>query len=291
VPVTMNEQGGETNNKNQLTDALSVLCTQKRTGKLLISEKEREGEVYITDGKITHAQFEQCFGLQALLCMLAWEQGTYNFTPKHTTDKTTIEMETTEVLLLLSKRMQEWQRIYKDHPLNFNAVLCLLPEASSTIRLKKEEWDILARIDGRKSLQDIADELYMPPPDLAKTIYRFREAGLIGESTRYPAMAYAAFGEEFLSALERELDQVFGPIAPTLLAEALQDLEDANASLTQYRKMDILLEKLSNAIPLEENKEGFKKAFLRMAQALASNEGGAPKSKDQELDKDRGKDT
>jgi hypothetical protein len=291
VPATMNEQSGENNNTNQLSDALSVLCTQKRTGKLLISEKEREGEVFITDGKITHAQFEQCIGLQALLLMLAWEKGTYNFTPKHTTDQTTIEMETTEVLSLLAQRRQEWQRINRGHPLNFNAILCLLPEASSTIRLKKEEWDILARIDGRKSLQEIADELYIAPPDLVKTIYRFREAGLIGEATRYPETAYAAFGGDFLSALERELNLAFGPAAPTLLAEVLQDLEDATTPLTQYRKMDILLKKLSNAIPLKENKARFKKAFLHMAQTLTSNEGRAPKTEDQEPNKEKEKDT
>jgi hypothetical protein len=188
------------------------------------------------------------------------------------------------------QRRQEWNRINNEHPLNLNAVLCLLPEASSTIRLKKEEWDIVARIDGRKSLQEIADELYMAPPDLAKTIYRFREAGLIGEGTRYPETAYAAFGGDFLSALERELNLAFGPAAPTLLAEVLQDLEDATTSLTQYRKMDILLEKLSDAIPLEESKARFKKAFLRMAQTLASGEGGAPASEDQELNKEKEKD-
>jgi hypothetical protein len=291
VPINMNEQSDASNNTNQLTDALTLLCTQKRTGKLLISEKKREGEVFITDGKIIHAQFEQCIGLQALLLMLAWEKGTYNFTPKHTTDKTTIEMETTKVLSLLAQRRQEWYRINRDHPLNFNAILCLLPEASGTIRLKKEEWDILARIDGRKSLQEIADELYMAPPDLAKTIYRFREAGLIGEGTRYPETAYAAFGGDFLSALEKELNLAFGPAAPTLLAEVLQDLEDAAAPLTQYRKMDILLEKLSNAIPLEESKARFKKAFLLMAQTLASGEGRAPETEDQQLNKKRGKDT
>jgi hypothetical protein len=285
----MNEQGGEDKDTAQLFDVLTLLCTQKRTGRLVIGEQEREGEVFITDGKITHAQFKQCVGLQALLCMLAWEEGTYNFTPKLTIDQTTIEMETAELLSRLAQRMQEWHRINMDHPLNFKAILCLLPEASGTIRLKKEEWDILARIDGRKSLQEIADELYMPPPDLAKTIYRFREAGLIGEGTRYPETAYAAFGEEFLSALERELDLVVGPIAPTLLAEVLQDLEDAAAPLTQYRKVDILLKKLSTAIPLKGNKARFKKAFLRMAQTLTSGEGGAPESEDQELNKGKKK--
>jgi hypothetical protein len=184
VPVTINEQGGEGKDTAQLSDVLTFLCTQKRTGRLVIGEQEREGEVFIADGKITHAQCAQCVGLRALLFMLAWEKGTYNFTPKHTTDQTTIEMETAEILALLAQRMQEWNRIKNEHPLNLNAALCLLPEARGTIRLKKEDWDIVARIDGRKSLREIANELYVAPLDLVKAIQRFREAGLIGEGTR-----------------------------------------------------------------------------------------------------------
>ncbi len=289
MSVTMNEQGGENTDTAQLFDVLTFLCTQKRTGKILVSEHEREGEVFLADGKITHARFAQCVGFQALLCMLAWEKGTYNFTPKQTTDQETINMETGRVLSLLSQRMEEWKRINKDHPLNFNAVFCLLPQARGTIKLKKTEWDILARIDGRKSVREISDELYMASPDLAKTILRFLKAGLIGEDNRYPETAYAAFGGDFLSALEKELNTAVGPSAPKLLQEALTDLEEATAAhLTQYRKVDLLLELLSKAIPLEENKTRFKKAIHRVAQTLTSDEGRASASKDQERTKGKG---
>jgi hypothetical protein len=275
----MDEHGEEDKDTAQLTDALTLLCTQKRTGRLVISEQEREGEVFITDGKITHAQCEQCVGLQALLFILAWEKGMYNFTPKQTIEQTTIEMETAEVLALLAQRMQEWNRINNEHPLNLNAVLCLLPEARGMIRLKKEEWDIVARIDGRKSLREIANELYMAPLDLVKAIQRFREAGLIGEGTRYPATAYAAFGEKFLSALERELNLVIGPMAPMLLEDALKDLEETPEPLTTD-KIEILLERLSNAIPAEENRLRFQQAVRILAFELSGDETLSPTEED-----------
>jgi hypothetical protein len=271
VAVTKNGQNGLNNNTAQLTDALAFLCTQKRTGKLQVSMEEKSGEVFIIDGKITHAQFEQCIGLQALFFMLSWEKGKYNFTPKDTTDKTTIELEAPKVLSLLAQRKDEWRRIDQDYPLNRDTVLCLLPEARGTIRLKKEDWDILARIDGRKSLQEISDELYMAPLDLVKKIYRFREAGLIGEGTRYPETAYAAFGEEFLSSLERELNLAVGPLAPMLLVEALKDLEETPELLTAD-KIAILLEKLSDTIPVEENRLRFQQAARILAFEFAGDE-------------------
>jgi len=267
----MGEQNGERNDTTQFADALSFLCSQKRTGKLLISKEGREGEVFLTEGRITHAQFDRCVGLKALLFMLAWETGTYNFTPKQTTDQTTIEMETTEVLSLLAKRMQEWSLITEDNPVDLNAILCLQPQASGTIRLRKEEWDILARIDGRRSLKDISNEMYMAPLDLFKAIQRFRNAGLIGTGTRYSETACAAFGEDYLSALERELNLAVGPIAPILLKEALKDLEEATEALIED-KLEILLEKLSNAIPVEEQRLRFQQTARILAVEFSNDE-------------------
>ena len=281
MSVNINEQGGEINDTAQLTDVLTFLCTQKRTGKLLISEKKKEGEVFLTDGKITHAQFAQCVGLQALLFMLAWETGTYNFTPKKTSDQTTIEMETNQILSLLSKRVQEWNRINKDHSLNLNVVLYLLPQARGTIRLKKEEWNILAKIDGRKSLKNISDEMYLAPLDVVKTMQRFRKAGLIGEGTRYPESAYATFSEDFLTALERELNLVVGPIAPILFEEALKDMDEApDPRVTD--KMGILLETLSNSIPIKEYRVRFQQAAQSLALEFASEKKLSQKEKDHE---------
>jgi hypothetical protein len=271
VPDTKNEQNGLKNNTAELTDALTFLCKQKRTGRLQISMGEKSGAVFITEGKITHAQYEHCAGLQALYFMLAWEHGKYNFTPKDTVDETTIEMEADKVLSLLTQRKLEWLRINQEYPLNRDTVLCLLPEARGQIRVKKEDWDILARIDGRRSVQEISDELYLAPLDLVKTIYRFREAGLIGEGTRYPEPAYAAFGEEFLSSLERELMLAVGPLAPMLLVEALEDLAEIPEPFTT-EKLALLLEKLSNAITVEENRLRFQEAARILAFEFSGGE-------------------
>ena len=275
--VPMGEQNAEGKKTTQFADALSFLCSQKRTGKLLISKEGRKGEVFLTEGKIAHAQLDQCVGLKALLFMLAWETGTYNFTPKQTSEQTTIEMETGDVLSLLAKRMREWNRLSADNPFNLNAILSLQPQASGTIRLRKEEWDILARIDGRRSLKDISNEMYMAPLDLFKAIQRFRDAGLIGTGTRYSETACAAFGEDYLSALEGELNLAVGPIAPILVEEALKDLEEATESLIED-KMEILLEKLSAAIPDEEKKL----QFLQTARILAVEFSGNEKLSDQD---------
>lgn len=256
----------------KIADALTFLCSEQRTGKLIIRKEKRDGEVYIEEGKITHAQLDECVGLPALLFMLSWARGTHNFTPKETAGQRTIEMETSDVLSLLSKRMSEWDRLSADNPFDLNTILCLYPQASGTIRLKKEEWDILAKIDGRRSLKEISDEMYVPPLDLFKAIQRFRNAGLVGKYSRYPEAAGVAFGEEYLSALEGELNLIVGPIAPILIEEALKDFEEWTEPRIEG-KQEFLLEKLIAAIPDEEKRAHFLQTARSLAVELSPGEG------------------
>jgi len=281
--IVMNEETetGEKKDAARIADALTFLCSEQRTGKLLIQKEERKGEVYIEEGGITHAQLEDCVGLPALLFMLSWERGTHHFTPKETTEQRTIEMETSRVLSLLAKRMREWDRLSANNPFDLNAVLCLHPQARGTIRLKKEEWDILARIDGRRSLKDISDEMYVPPLDLFKAIQRFRNAGLVGKSSRYPEAADAAFGEEYLSALEGELNLIVGPIAPIILEEALQDLEESMEPRTED-KMEILLKRLTAAITDEEKRSHFLQRARILADELSPGERPSEREEEKE---------
>jgi hypothetical protein len=276
----MSEHDTEAKDTTQFIEALGFLCSQKRTGGLLVRVEEREGEVFLHEGRITHAQCGSCVGLKALLFMLAWEMGTYNFTPRQTVDQTTIEMETTEVLSLLAQQAQEWKRLAQDHSLNLNTVLCLLPQASGTIRLTKNEWDIVARIDGKKSLEDISCEMDLPPLDVVTAIQRFREAGLIGIGHRHPELDSAVFGADYLLALEKVLKLAVGPVASIVLEEALRDLPEAAEPLTA-EMIEILLERLSNAIPEEEKRWSFQETARRLAVEYTGKKKPLPQEEDQ----------
>jgi hypothetical protein len=271
----------ETKEQHQFVDALGFLCQQKRTGGLLIRAEGKEGEIFIQEGRITHAQFGPFVGLKALLFILTWGTGIYNFTPQQTSGQTTIEMETAEILSLLVQQTEEWKRITQDQALNLNTVLSLQPQASGTVRLAKDEWDILARIDGRKSLEDISYEMDQPPLDVVKAIQRFSKAGLIGIGHRRPETGSTVFGADYLSALEKELKLSVGPVASIVLEEALKDLQVAGEPLTEDQ-IEILLERLSKAIPEAEKKSDFQQTARSLAAEYAGTEGPSPKEEDQE---------
>ena len=270
----MPEHGVEQRDTANLLDALTYLCSKQRTGKILIQEETRAGEVFLVNGKITHAQFGPCVGLPALCLMLAWERGAFQFTPKDITDFLTIEMETDRVLSLLGEREREWKALNAQTPLNLDTVLTLLPQGSGAIRLKKDEWDLLARIDGKKSLRQISDEMFLAPLDVFKAIKRFREAGLIGEGASM-GVEGAALGKDFFAALERELHMAIGPMAPLVLEEALTELRETTTSFTA-NKIELLLGRLSDAITSEEQQSHFQKAVrILLAEFLSRAKAGA----------------
>ncbi|RLB05210.1 MAG: hypothetical protein DRG50_07680, partial [Deltaproteobacteria bacterium] len=157
------------------------LCKQNSSGRLLIKGEGSRGEVFLLEGKITHAFFDCCFGVKALFSMLSWKEAEYSFTQGAFTDKTTINMDTTQLLGLMKQRMHKWELIDRGKLPSLRSIFHLLPQASGVIRLTKEEWKILAKIDGRRTLIEIANELCVAPLDLSEAILRFLEAGLIGE--------------------------------------------------------------------------------------------------------------
>jgi hypothetical protein len=277
----MSAQAMETKEQHQFVDALGFLCQQKRTGGLLVRAAGKEGEIFIQAGRITHAQFGPFVGLKALLFIVTWGTGTYNFTPQQTSDQTTVEMENAEILSLLAQQREEWKQFTQKQTLNLNSVLRLLPQASGTISLAKGEWDILARIDGRKSLEDLSYEMDLPPLDVVKAMQRFREAGLIGIGRRRPEPGSAVFGADYLSALEKELKLAVGPVASIVLEEALKDLQAAGEPLTEDQ-IEILLKRLSKAIPEEEKRLGFQQTVRNLAAGYAGKEGPSPNEEGQE---------
>ena len=109
---------------------------------------------------------------------------------------------------------------------------------------------------------------------------RFSKAGLIGIGHRRPAAGSALFGADYLSALEKELKLAVGPVASIVLEEALKDLQEAGEPLTEDQ-IEILLERLSKAIPEEEKRSGFLQAVRSLAAEFSSKD-RAPVKEEQE---------
>ncbi len=121
----------------------------------------------------------------------------------------------------------------------------------------------------------------LPPLDMVKAMQRCSKAGLIGIGHRSADKAGTLFGADYLAALEKELRLAVGPVASIILEEALKDLQEAGRPLT-HQEIEILLERLSKAIPEEEKRSGFQQTVRGLAAEFYGKEQSPHKKEDRE---------
>jgi DNA-binding response OmpR family regulator len=90
-----------------LTDIIQVLSMGMKTAKVLISNDNVKGEIYLKNGKIVYVELEDLTGREAFYKMIEWERGEFRVFHGQATDKVNVTVETMTLLLEASKTMDE----------------------------------------------------------------------------------------------------------------------------------------------------------------------------------------
>lgn len=91
----------------QLSDLIQMNCLGRMTTALHIKAEDNEGEIYIGDGNIVHAQCGEKEGEEAMFEMLAWEGGNFSTERGKRTPKETIIKGWQSLLLEGMRRVDE----------------------------------------------------------------------------------------------------------------------------------------------------------------------------------------
>jgi predicted transcriptional regulator len=116
---------------------------------------------------------------------------------------------------------------------------------------------IVAELDGKKNISDIARKLNMDLGTIRKMVSKLAELNLIEESEE----AQPLLDDEFLEYLMKQLFEATGPIAGALLEDVADELGTSVKKIPYYRAAE-LVDLLSREIPDEEKELVFKKAML-----------------------------
>jgi hypothetical protein len=144
------------------------------------------GEILVTQGAVTRRDVEKYMRLQiesVVFDLFSWNEGTFSFADG-SDDEVTIDgavrVSIESLLMEGARRIDEWSRM-KDRIPGAEVVPCLAAprESDSYIDLRPAEWEVLALIDGRHSLRDIATELAVSEFEVAKTVYGMLSTELI----------------------------------------------------------------------------------------------------------------
>jgi hypothetical protein len=164
----------------KLTDVLQFLLFTEKTGVVRVSG-EISGDVYFADGIVVHAKEETCEGIDALFNMSMITTGTATFEPHVRAPKKTISEDAGKLVDTVEKRRVELQAIKKNLPPLNSIWAKATKEPESAVALRRTDWQVLAKIDGKRKLSEVITESKLGGYEAMKTVVWLKDQGLIYE--------------------------------------------------------------------------------------------------------------
>jgi Domain of unknown function (DUF4388)/Tetratricopeptide repeat len=196
-------------------------------------DKRRLGEILVSLGVITQREVERQIHFQieeVVFEVMSWNEGYFSFTEEAESKvptEVTVRIPVEALLMEGARRIDEWSRIENRIP-HVGVVPSLAPTpegGGGELDLLPPEWEVLALIDGQRSIRGLATELGRSDFEVAKTLFGLESAGVI--VLMDPGTSKRARGEPSGSADVPEL------VAKAERALQAKDMDAARAAAEQ----------------------------------------------------------
>jgi hypothetical protein len=167
-----------------LPDVIQLVSVSGKTGAFEIRGEQASGRIYLRDGQIVDAMVGNLRGDSAVYEMAIWSEGTFSFDPGKESGTVTIHMSNASLMMEAARRLDEWRVLSRKIP-----SLALVPYFTSRehgadqVTLSPQEWILVTRIDGERSIEGIAAELKWAPFDVSKLLFGMITTGLVALGT------------------------------------------------------------------------------------------------------------
>lgn len=250
-----------------LIDILRMLSSSERTGRLDLEQIGNSGEIYLDQGSLVHAATANQIGEQAVYTMMGWMDGEFSFAPDVDAPEESIELATEQILLEAARKMEEWKDIKEMIP-SSDVVFKISPSGSpETVSLQPREWQVLAQVNGERSVEDLARILNKNEFEVAKILYSLTKAGLLEIGEEKETKPEHILDQSFFDQLQEEYTDIMGPLGPVIIEDEIQAL-GAKKDNFPHRKGAILVERLSNEITEDGKRTRFQKAMLEILKGM-----------------------
>lgn len=244
-----------------LLDILKLLSNSGKSGRLELEQGNKTGEVYLQGGSLVHAVTGSQVGERAVYSLMGWREGDLWFYPDADTPEETISLTTEQMLLEAGRRAEQWEDIKKVVP-STEIVFSLSPSGStSTVSLKPQEWQVLAQVDGMRSVLEIAELLDMDEFEAAKMTYSLVTAGLLREEVSPNINQQELMGDDFFEKLMAEFTEIMGPLAPVIIDDEISLLGETRKTFPRSKAAE-LVERISLEIQDEQDRTQFQSIML-----------------------------
>src|SRR5450756_3226388 len=144
-------------NELPLSDIVQLVAVSGKTGMFSMTRASEKGYVYLQNGHITHAKLGEVEGEDAIYALALWNEGTFQFSPGVESEARTIGRSNTNLLMEAARRSDEWKILSKKIPTTESVpVLTCRDGMSEAVTLTPQEWLVVTRVDGVRSIDEIA---------------------------------------------------------------------------------------------------------------------------------------
>jgi len=155
-----------------LPDIIQLVSVSGKTGKFSLTRDNERGSIFLKSGQMVHAVVGDLIGEEAIYALAIWNHGEFQFEPGAETDRQTISKSNTNLLMEAARRLDEWRVLSKKVPsVDYVPELLTRENRHEQITLNPQEWMIVTRVDGRRSITDIGKALNISSFDVAKILY------------------------------------------------------------------------------------------------------------------------
>lgn len=142
-------------------DLIQLVCSSKRTGLLKIQFDSTTGAIFFDHGEITDAHLNDSLqGQEAFFGMLGITSGSFSFFPGEKATQITISMNWQQLIIEGACHNDELAR-FRDVIPSFKTIITLTDPTSEnvkSIKLSREEFDVISLIRGQKQVAEILKE-------------------------------------------------------------------------------------------------------------------------------------
>ncbi|HEU4952498.1 MAG TPA: DUF4388 domain-containing protein [Holophagaceae bacterium] len=161
-----------------IADIIQLVCGGNKSGVFHVEQDTHRARIHLRDGRIVHAVSSGGHeGMEALLDVAFWLDGTYRFEEGALDTPTTITKSTPGVLSELGMRMDEWRVLAQKIPsVDLYPVSTLLP-GEEPKGANPREVKLLDALTGYYTVAELAEVMQRPLMKVAKDLYGLVMAG------------------------------------------------------------------------------------------------------------------
>jgi hypothetical protein len=246
-----------------LNEILSLATGGKKSGVLRLRHGNETVEVFLNEGEIVHATCPIGEGEKAIYYPVTWGDGSFTLEANGATPVTTIQKNSGQILEDLRTMSREWENIVEVIPSGqcVFQLADLAGEPNGPITIPHAAWRVLSKIDGRRSVQEVAGALKAPYAQTAKILFNLCKSGLV---TAAPLAQTAGniVPAGLMTRLIGHLTEFMGPIAPFVMRDQIRVLGESQEKFPQT-KVEELVALVSREISDPKLRSEFETAIAR----------------------------